>query len=150
MRAPQAREQCSMQCMSIQWPQLLNPRGPLLLHNESFALVASTGSVQVSREGRKDGTERLHLELQAARPPWGTFNVTGSLQGWSFADSIQKSDKQVSHLKRLSRYVVLVPVILGQLPACQEKMQILFSPGPKRDLLELVQAIALLQAIDVF
>lgn len=38
---------------------------------------------------------RLHLDFEAAKPPWGTFNVTGNVKAWSFTDSLQKSDGQV-------------------------------------------------------
>lgn len=32
---------------------------------------------------------RLHLLMQLPWPAWGVLNVTGPLQGWSYADTIE-------------------------------------------------------------
>ena len=61
----------------------------IVLRSLNFALL------QLKKEKQEDGGERLHLELEAARPPWGTFNVTGSLLGWSFAEGLLQLDNQV-------------------------------------------------------
>lgn len=47
--------------------------------------------LQVNKEATSasSGTVRLHLELQTVKAAWGTFNMTGSVLGWSFADDLQ-------------------------------------------------------------
>ena len=42
-------------------------------------------------EGGGAGARRLRLQLDTGAPCWGVVNMTGAVQGWSFADGLPHS-----------------------------------------------------------